>query len=24
VVNTGGAIPTPAQVADAVWNKVLP
>lgn len=24
VVNTGGAIPTPAQVADAVWSKVLP
>lgn len=24
VVNTGGAIPTPAQVADAVWSKQLP
>jgi hypothetical protein len=24
VVNTGGAIPTPSQIADAVWSKVLP
>lgn len=24
VVTQGGSIPTPAQVADAVWSKVLP
>lgn len=24
VVTAGGSIPTPAQVADAVWSKVLP